>query len=114
MVISVVANGMAGSIDLFEPIDFLLLENSPHGETMHDSAVALHASASFQRVYLGFVVEIAFFVIPASLLPRGEIPAHFQVEADCDQGFVVVGSQLLLAVVAICTPGIKKSRSHEK
>ena len=114
MVVGVIADGMASLIDLFEPIDFFLLEDASHGETMHDSAVAFHVPAGFQRVFLGFVVEIAFFIIPASLLPRGEIPAHFQVEADCDQGFVVVGSQLLLAVVAICTPGIKKSRSHEK
>ena len=60
MVISVVANGMAGSIDLFEPIDFLLLENSPHGETMHDAAVAFYPPQASSVYFLVSSLRLPF------------------------------------------------------
>ena len=60
VVVGVIADGMASLIDLFEPIDFFLLEDASHGETMHDVAVAFYPPQASSVYFLVSSLRLPF------------------------------------------------------
>ena len=60
VVVGVIADGMASLIDLFEPIDFFLLEDASHGETMHDAAVAFYPPQASSVYFLVSSLRLPF------------------------------------------------------
>ena len=86
MIVRVIADGVPCADDIAEPGHVGLFEDAADGETMGMSARLPHAPTRLDGPSLGFVVEVALFVIPVRDLPFREIAAHLQVERDRDQG----------------------------
>ena len=87
VIVGVVADRVAGGGDFLEPVDVLLFQYATDGEAVERHRRGLDAPARLDGVTLGFVVEIALFVVPVRLLPGREVAAHFQVERDGNLGF---------------------------
>jgi hypothetical protein len=88
MVVGVVADRVPGVDDAAQPGNALLLEDSADGEEMGHAAMVADAPAGLDRVAFGFLVEIAFLVVPVDGFPGGEVAAHLEIERDGDQGAV--------------------------
>jgi hypothetical protein len=96
VVVGVVADRVAGTHDLLEPVDVFLLQHPADEEAVQDAAPRLDAPARLDGVRLGLGVEVALLVVPVGRLPRREVAAHLQVERDGDQRLAGVGRRVVL------------------
>jgi hypothetical protein len=77
---------MAGLNKLLEPVDVLLLKHASNAEEMDQAVACLDATGRLDGITLRFLVEQTLLVIPVRVFPLREIPGHFEVKRDCNQG----------------------------
>ena len=86
MIVRVIPDQVAVTNDLFEPSDVGLLENTTYCEEVHQAAIVSYEIGRADRVALCAIVEQTFGVVPLSVFPGWEVPAHFEIERDGDSG----------------------------
>ena len=88
MVVGVIADGMAGLMEFFQPVHILLLEYLAHGEKVDHSAPRFDPARGLNGVAFGFFVEVPFLVVPMGVLPPREVSRHLEIQRDRDQRLV--------------------------